>query len=271
MHVVYTISLEKLNEKNDRIVLETDPKKVSVLLLSHEPEPINPEENRVLPPKGKDRTLVDAANDFKRVLQPNGTINGQEDYLDRSEQFQILEAESKRLGFLYDGLEPLAEGGREHDLIYDDLSGTVLKFTKPSSAAFVVDFLNDNPRLSNGDPLEYLDRLILHSEVFGDFTNFVGIGGIQNNCRIITRQPRVYGRQARWDEIIKLMVDDLGFKKLRHNFGIGYEDSYSFVRDDVAVFDLRPANLFTTDNGDVIAIDSIPVRVTESQREYLLR
>jgi hypothetical protein len=53
---------------------------------------------------------------------------------------------------------------------------------------------------------------------------------------------------------------------LRHNYGIGYEDSYGFIRDDVAVFDMRPANLFMTDNGTIIAVDSIPVRVTEVNR-----
>jgi hypothetical protein len=126
-------------------------------------------------------------------------------------------------------LELRVEGGREHDWAYDDASGTLLKFTKPSSAAYVVEILNGKPRLSNGDPLEYLDRLILHNEVFGEFTRFVGIGGLPNNRRIITRQERIKGREARWDEIVRLMVDDLGFTKLRHNFGIGYEDSYGFI------------------------------------------
>ena len=129
-----------------------------------------------------------------------------------------------------------------------------------------MEFLNGKPRLSNGDPLEYLDRLILHNEVFGEFTSFVGVGGRPNNRRIITRQNRVKGREARWDEIVRLMVDDLGFTKLRHNFGIGYEDSYGFIRDDVAVFDMRPANLFKTADGTMIAIDSIPVRITDAVR-----
>ena len=67
--------------------------------------------------------------------------------------------------------------------------------------------------------------------------------------RIITRQNIVVGRAARWEEIIRLMVEELGFTKLRHNHGIGYEDSYALVRDDAVVFDLRPANVFAT--GDV--------------------
>jgi len=158
------------------------------------------------------------------------------------------------------------EGGREHDLIYDEITGTVLKFTKPTQAAYIVDFYEGKPILSLGDPVEYLDRLITHNEVFGQFTSFVGIGGQRYHRRIITRQPRVVGCQASWEEIIRLMVDDLGFTKLRSNYGIGYEESYGFIRDDVAVFDLRPANLFMTHSGLLVAVDSIPVRLNKATR-----
>ena len=39
-------------------------------------------------------------------------------------------------------------------------------------------------------------RLKVINDVFGDFTDFVRIGGVPNNCRIITRQERVKGREA---------------------------------------------------------------------------
>jgi hypothetical protein len=254
----------KVRDDGDKIVLETASNTGIVPALPDDSIGNHSPKDPVLPQQGKDRALVDAADDFRRVLHPDGEILGQEDYLDRSEQIQIIEREARRLGVLYDGLEPLVEGGREHDLIYDDATGTVLKFTKPSSSAYVVEFLDGKPRLSNGDPVEYLERLILHNEVFGEFTRFVGIGGMPNNRRIITRQDRVKGREARWDEIISLMVDDLGFTKLRHNYGIGYEDSFAFIREDVAVFDMRPANLFKTNDGILIAIDSIPVRLNDA-------
>lgn len=62
------------------------------------------------------------------------------------------------------------------------------------------------------------------------------------------------------------MVDTLGFRKLRHHYGIGYEDSYGFVRDDIAVFDLRPANVILEDSGIIVPIDSIPVRLSDRTR-----
>jgi hypothetical protein len=265
------IAKMRLREEGDRIVLENAGAKDIFPVLPDEPSPDIERKNQVLPPKGKDRSLEDAANDFRRVLQPGAEGYGEEGYIDRSEQFQRIEAEAKRLGFFYDRLEPELVGGMEHDLIFDEASGTVLKLTKPSSAAYIVDFYGDRPSLSNGDPLEYLERLALHSEVFGDFTDFVGIGGLPNNRRIVTRQPTARGREARWDEIIRFMVDDLGFTKLRHNHGIGYEDSYAFVRDDIAVFDVRRANVIITTDDVPFAFDSIPVRVSARQMEYLLR
>lgn len=224
------------------------------------------EENPILPPPGQDRDFESAIHDFRRVLPADGEIDGTEDYVDRSEQFQRIESEAQRLGYLYAGLGPQVEGGREHDLIYDEATGSVLKFTKPSSAAFVIEILDGRPRLSNGDPIEYLERIALHEEIFGLGSSFVGIGGEKNNRRIITRQNLVKGKPAWWPDITKMMVNDLGFRKLNGNFGIGYVDSYAYVREDVAVFDMRPANVFETADGILIAVDSIPLRITDANR-----
>jgi hypothetical protein len=94
------------------------------------------------------------------------------------------------------------------------------------------------------------------------------LGGDAGNRRIITRQNIVKGRPAGWEEIIRLMVDELGFTKLRHNHGIGYEDSYAFVRDDAVVFDMRPANVFVTESGLVVPVDCIPVKLPQGKRAF---
>lgn len=57
-----------------------------------------PPEDASLPQPGKDCSLVDAADDFRRVLRPDGEVPWQEDYLDRAEQIHLIEAESARLG-----------------------------------------------------------------------------------------------------------------------------------------------------------------------------
>lgn len=220
-------------------------------------------EGESLPRPGKDLSLESAANDFRRVLPTDGEIDGEPDYAD---YFRSLEKEAKRLDVLYDRLQPSCVGGREHDVTFDTVTGTVLKFTKPSAAGYVVDTELGYPRLSTALPVEYLDRLALHNAVFGDDVSFVGVGGEINRRRIIARQPCVTGRPASRDEIVKVMTEDLGFKQLSQNYGIGYEDSYGFIRDDVAVFDLRPANVFMTEDGIMHVIDSIPVKLSDQNR-----
>jgi hypothetical protein len=253
-----------------KIVLETAPAAGMVPVLPHEsksePEPAS----RILPQPDQDRTLAQAIAHYRTVPHPDGTVNGDEDPLDYADQFREFEAESRRLGVLFDGLKPQFEGGREHDLIFDMETGTVLKFTKPSRAGYEVEFDSGRPNLVPGLPLGYLKRLALHNEVFADSISFVGMGGDFPQRRIITRQELIEGRPASWEEITRMMVDELGYAKLRHNHGIGYDDSYAFVRGEVAVFDLRPANVFVTDSGVMVTIDSIPVRITDDQRMMLL-
>jgi len=154
---------------------------------------------------------------------------------------------------------------------FDPETGTVLKFTKPERAAYVVNFDLGTPKMASALPLEYMGRLMLQNDIFSDTLRFVGIGGEPGERRIITRQNIVVGRPASWEEITSMMVEDLGFNKLRHNHGIGYDDSYAFVRDDAVVFDMRPANVFTTEEGVVIPVDCIPVKLPGGKRDFFDR
>jgi hypothetical protein len=229
----------------------------------------NEGEARQLPRPDQDRSLKAVSDDFRRVLSADGTLDGDEDSLDHlREQFRSIEREAARAGYLYEELTRLKIGGVEHDVIFDHESGTVLKFTKPGRAAYVVNFDLGTPKMVPGMPLEYLKRLILQNEIFADNVSFVGLGGEPDNRRIITRQNIVEGRPARWEEIIRLMVEELGFTKLRHNHGIGYEDSYAFVREDAVVFDMRPANVFATEDGVIVPVDCIPVRLPAGKRDF---
>lgn len=229
-------------------------------------------EARELPGPNQDRSLEAISNEFRRVLRTDGTLDGDEDGLDHlRDQFHSIEKEAARAGYLYEELTRLRIGGVEHDVIFDHQSGTVLKFTKPGRAAYVVNFDLGTPKMIPGMPLEYLKRLILQNEIFADNVSFVGLGGEPGGRRLITRQNIVEGKPARWEEIIRLMVEELGFKKLRHNHGIGYEDSYAFMREDVVVFDMRPANVFTTDEGIVIPVDCIPVKLPPGKGDFFER
>lgn len=227
---------------------------------------------RGLPRADQDRALLDAVNDFRRVLSADGTLDGDEDGLDHlRNQFRSIAREAARAGYLYKEQFQLKIGGVEHDVVFDYDSGTILKFTKAGKAAYVVNFDLGTPKMAPAMPLEYLERLILQNEIFTNTLSFVGVGGEPNSRRIITRQKIVVGRAARWEEIIRFMVDELGFTKLRHNHGIGYEDSYAFVREDAVVFDMRPANVFATESGIIVPVDCIPVRLPAGKREFFDR
>lgn len=227
---------------------------------------------RKLPEPSQDRSLEAISDDIRRILSADGTLDGDEDDPDLiRRQLVRIKAEALKQGFLYDGLLPAFTGGVEHDVTFDPNTESVLKFTKPEKAAYVVSFDLGTPKMVPALPLEYLSRLMLQNEISSDALKFVGIGGEMGERRIITRQNIVKGRPANWDEIIQLMVEDLGFSKLRHNHGIGYEDSYAFVRNDAVVFDLRPANVLATADGDIVPIDCIPVRLPSGKREFFDR
>ena len=121
-----------------------------------------------------------------------------------------------------------------------------------------------------GLPLEYLEPLRLQNEIFLDQVTFVGVGGHRYQPTIITRQPDVPGEPADRSEIIRLMTQELGFEILPARFAVGYQGSLAFIREDVAVFDLRPANVVKTPDGLIIPIDSIPVRLDEKARTILI-
>ena len=94
---------------------------------------------------------------------------------------------------------------------------------------------------------------------------FVGISGQNYRYSIITRQPDIPGIEASNQDIIQMMPEELGFRKLENRFSVGYADSLAFIKKDIAVFDLRPANVVKTSNGLIVPIDSIPHRLTQSE------
>jgi hypothetical protein len=46
---------------------------------------------------------------------------------------------------------------------------------------------------------------------------------------------------------------------------------YEGLREDAVVFDMRPANVFTTDEGIVIPVDCIPVKLPPGKRDFFER
>ena len=226
-------------------------------------------ETAFLPQPDRDRPLIEACDDLARRLRPSGADGEIDEWSIYDESLRRLVRWAEEGGCFYENLQPLIEGGREHDLTFVEKGAQWLKFTKPSAAGYVVSFDSGAPALEPALPLEYLERLILQNEIFSDSVAFVGVAGTRLQPRIITRQPHVPGDGATRDEITAMMVERLGFSLLPARFSVGYADSMGFVRSDVAVFDLRPANVVRTSSGVIVPIDAIPLRLDATGREVL--
>ena len=226
-------------------------------------------EQKSLPQPDRDRSLGEACDDLARRLCPSGPYGEIDEWSIYDESFRRLVSWAEEAGCFFEGLQPLKEGGREHDLTFMEESRTWLKFTKPAAAGYVVSFDFGMPSLEPALPMEYLDRILLQNEIFADRVSFVGVAGERHRPRILTRQPHIRGEDATPSEIARMMTEGLGFRQLAARFSVGYENSLAFVREDVAVFDLRPANVVRTHDGLIIPIDSIPCRLNESARKIL--
>ena len=225
-------------------------------------------EQESLPQPDRDRPLGDACNDLAGRLRPSGPDGEINEWSIYDESLRRLVRWAEEAGCFFEGLQPLKEGGREHDLTFIEESRTWLKFTKPAAAGYVISFDFGVPALEPALPLEYLERLQLQNEIFADLVSFVGVAGERHRPRIVTRQPHIRGEDATPDEIIFLMTE-LGFRPLPERFSVGYADSLAFIREDVAVFDLRPANVVRNEEGLIVPIDAIPFRLNAEARAIL--
>ena len=222
-----------------------------------------------LPLPDRDRPLNEAIKEFARRIHPGGPYGEIDEWSVYDESFRRLVIWAEEDERFFEGLQPLKEGGREHDLTYDPATGTWLKFTKAAAAGYVVSFDSGVPTLEPGLPLEYLERLAIQNEIFADRVTFVGIAAERHRARIVTRQPDIPGEAAEPAEIIRMMEKEIGFSLLPKRFSIGYENSLAFIRDDIAVFDLRPANVVRTHTGVIVPIDAIPVRLDGRAKQIL--
>ncbi|MEO7317984.1 MAG: hypothetical protein ABIZ56_03235 [Chthoniobacteraceae bacterium] len=147
-----------------------------------------------------------------------------------------------------------------------------MKLTKPNCFGLTVDaeWLIDEerdeaelkPALRGAMPLEYLDRLLLQNEVFGDTIELLGIIDKRQAMHVVTAQPVIRGESTP-PEKIALFMESLGFLPLR-DVNVGRVGALSFLRPDDAVgaFDCHPAN-FLDDGANIFPIDVLLVRAGE--------
>ncbi len=103
-------------------------------------------------------------------------------------------------------------------------------------------------------PLEYLDRLALHNELFGRSVEFLGLVQSRGGYSLVTSQIFLRGSKPTVDDIARLMAA-YDFQKLRG------ENAYFRPNDRLAVFDAHARNYVLTD-GVPVPFDVIPQHVS---------
>ena len=113
--------------------------------------------------------------------------------------------------------------------------------------------------LRDATPLEYLDRLLLQNEVFGDDLRLLGIIDKARGMHVVTSQPDIDGGLVTPEEIIAFMAAS-GFTRI-DAVRLGHEDALAFYRpaDGLAVFDCHIGN-FIKSGPHVVPIDLIVQR-----------
>lgn len=143
---------------------------------------------------------------------------------------------------------------------FDEATLLWWKHTKGDLAGYAVDYdSTGRPYLLNALPSQYLERLLLQNEVFGDAIQLHGLWKSSEGWHLVTSQPHIKGRPATLDEI-QLGMAGLGFSELPWR-GIGYEKSLAFELGNVRVWDVHPANMVMAAAGLLVPIDVI---LTES-------
>ena len=114
--------------------------------------------------------------------------------------------------------------------------------------------LEDALGLKPATPLEYLDRLALHNEQFGQSVEFIGLVRQRGGLSLVISQIFLRGSKPSIPQIAEFMASK-GFRKL------GAANAYFRPEDHLAVFDAHARNLVLTENVPV-PFDVIPQSVS---------
>ena len=151
----------------------------------------------------------------------------------------------------------------EHWIQHAPGSERLLKITYPGQFGLRMAFnvqANQTPRrvsealcLRPATPLEYLDRLALHNELFGRSVEFLGLVRWKDSWSMVISQIFLRGAKPTIAQIQSYMAAN-GFRKL------GDENAYFRAQDSISVFDAHSRNFVLTE-GVPVPFDVLPQRV----------
>lgn len=225
------------------------------------------------PEGGAPSALESAARHLRASPRPARTSQTREREILRGRQERDLIAWARESGCL---IEPsfyllrIEDAGEEHRVWLDEASQRYFKATHTGRFGFHVIAMEDGTaELTTATPLEYLERLLLHNELFHDAIELVGVALEQNQAVIVTSQEVLKGDEASDGEMLTFMRK-LWFQPLT-GLTLGRPGALSFYRDldEVAAFDAHPGNFVKDEDGHVLPIDLLLVRADEPLQKAL--
>lgn len=180
--------------------------------------------------------------------------------------------ENDRLIDAADCVSRAQRGGEEHRIWPAPDRVRLFKATYPGACGFSViaaAATGGTPDLTPALPLEYLERLLLQNQIFGDDLRLEGLVVEAAGAAIVTSQPILIGQPPEAEEIQDFMRR-LWFQPLV-GLHLGNPGALAFYRDldEVAAFDAHPANLVKDHNGVILPIDLILVRADAALQHAL--
>lgn len=153
--------------------------------------------------------------------------------------------------------------GREHRTWRQEDAGRIYKYTYPNQ--FCRTAFYGSGGLGNTDalPFEYLPRLALHNEIFGDDVVIeCTLEDDQGRLVTVISQSFIEGDHPSQAHIDEYMTAER-FVKTRSG------DWYR-ATDDIADFDGHPGNFIHTPDGNVVPIDLVPIRHPDADHLFML-
>ena len=184
----------------------------------------------------------------------------------QSERAARVAVEQRRLrewaeahGKLKGKIPPEDSRGGEHTVHFHERTQRYLKATRPDAQ---LGYGIAHGSYSQGaTPGEYLDRLVIHNQIFNDDIRLERVVVCGTKLSIVTSQPFIKGRDATGPEIDAYMTGK-GFERIG-------EGAFWHPAAGLYVHDLLPKNAKCDDHGMVQPIDPVIQRVTREFAEFL--
>lgn len=169
------------------------------------------------------------------------------------EELQIFHryAEEKQL-FLGSGPPELSrppdDEGNEHQVWYLPDSASFLKATWPGFYGLLV--IHRQNEEHKASPIAYLERWLLHNELFGDEVVFLGALQTDRGLRLLIRQPAIAGEPATEQEIQSFFIQN-GWLSFMMDGNLAFFDPAR----SVAISDTHRGNIILMNDGLLAPID----------------